>query len=134
MQRVLGPNLSFQGRLKAFLFLSPHLQLCFAELLPARRQTVQAALSGVCSGDTTPAIVLVPGPGGEEDPFADLSEPAGWRRRLLSSAAAQVCKQEDKMGAPNRFAGPTLSSTAPDVSSFLGLVQMDLVTARLRHR
>lgn len=86
----------------------------------------------MCSGYTTPAIVLVLGPGGEEGQFADLSEPAGWRRQLLSSAGAEVCKQEDKMGAQNRDAGPAFSSTGPDVTSFLCLIQTDLVTARFR--
>lgn len=87
----------------------------------------------MCSGYTTTAIVLVLGPGGKEGQFADLSEPAGWRRQLLSSAGAEVCKQEDKMGAQSRDVGPTFSSTAPDVTSFLCVIQTDLMTARFRH-
>lgn len=83
----------------------------------------------MCSGYATPAIVLVLGPGGEEGQFADLSEPAGWRRQLLSSAGAEVCKHQDKMGAQNRDGGPRFSSTTPDMSSFLCFIQMDLMSA-----
>lgn len=87
----------------------------------------------MCSGYTTTAFVLVSGPSGEEGRFADLSEPAGWRRQLLSSAGAEVCKHEDKMGAQNRDVGPAFSSTTPDMTSFLCFIQMDLMTARFRH-
>lgn len=83
----------------------------------------------MCSDYTTTASVLVFGPGSEEGQFADLSEPAGWRRQLLSSAGAEVCKQEDKMGAQNQDVGPPFSSTTPDVTSFLWFIQMDLMTA-----
>lgn len=45
---------------------------------------------------TTGAFVLVFGPSGKEGQFADMSEPAGRRCRLLSSAGAEVCKQEEQ--------------------------------------
>lgn len=83
----------------------------------------------MCSGYTTTVSVLVFGPDSKEGQFADLSEPAGWRRQLLSSAGAEVCKQEDKMGAQNQDVGPPFSSTTPDVTSFLWFIQMDLVAA-----
>lgn len=57
---------------------------------------LKRVFSGASSDYTTGAIVLVFGPGGEEGQFADMSEPAGRRRQLLSSAGAQVCKQEEQ--------------------------------------
>lgn len=83
----------------------------------------------MCSGYTTTASVLVFGPGSKEGQFADLSEPAEWRRQLLSSAGAEVCKQDDKMGAQNQDVGRAFSFTTPDVTSFLWFIQMDLMAA-----
>lgn len=65
-------------------------------LFPGGPQRVKAGLFSAYSDYTTPAIVLVFGPGGEEGQFADMSEPAARRRRLLSSAGAEVCKQEEQ--------------------------------------
>lgn len=62
-------------------------------LFPAGQQRVKAAAA--CRLHNW-AFVLVFGPSGEEGQFADMSEPAGRRCRLLSSAGAELCKQEEQ--------------------------------------